>query len=500
MKKTSAVLIGIDLGTTMIKVAAFCADTGKFLGAAGGKLRVNAAPNGKREQDPTAVDRGFARALRELAEHMGRPLDCVTGIGLAAQGGSAIVMDRDSGAARTPMMLWNDTRPYALLPDIQARKPTRFWMRLTGNTSPGAGLARLEWYRKRQTKLFNDRNLYGGAGEFLYHRLTNVWKQDAGNALQIGSYNINTEDNDARLLDVVGVPLSFVAPMRKGHETHPLTKPAAHRLGLPPGIPVAGPYMDHEAGYMSALSRHARPLQCSLGTAWVGNFMLPPGQRGTSPIQLILPAPTGRGTLVVQPIRCGNLTWDWAVDKLDPGSLEAGLSRANSLLQRQLLPPRGLTMLPWFTQPNPADAQALGAGALVGLNTHTCAADVLRAAAAGLCFEMIHMFEQVRDSGAVNCVVLGGGTSKGSGFRRLLACLFDPLPVFWCCDDTNAGARGTLFSFNRTAACSKTVRVRISSSDAEHMTCTQHAYDLYRDVRARIYGNNRATQGYRMTK
>ena len=47
----------------------------------------------------------------------------------------------------------------------------------------------------------------------------------------------------------------FVAPLRPGHETAPLSAAGARLLGLTAGIPVAGPYNDHEAGHL-ARRRH----------------------------------------------------------------------------------------------------------------------------------------------------------------------------------------------------------------------------------------------------
>ena len=82
------------------------------------------------------------------------------------------------------------------------------------------------------------------------------------------------------------------------------------------GIPVAGPYIDQEAGYMSAAGVSESPLQCSLGTAWVGNFVLPDDTTGGSPTQMVLPAPVGNGRLVVQALLAGNVTWDWGLQTL----------------------------------------------------------------------------------------------------------------------------------------------------------------------------------------
>jgi sugar (pentulose or hexulose) kinase len=453
------ILLGIDLGTTVLKAAAFSRRTGKSLADASVRLPVRSAADGMCEQDLHAVDRALRRVALTLRRRLGRSWSHVAGIGLAAQGGSAIIVDRRTGEARTPMQLWNDTRPRRLLSAIAARKPEAYWRRLSYLDEPGAGLARIQWLRDRYPRLFHDGNLYAGAGEYLYHKLTGFWRQDAGNALQIGCYDVRRRRLAGGPLQLVGVTKSFVAPMREGHEMHPLSPGGATFLGLPQGTPVVGPYIDQEAGYLSATGASARPLQCSLGTAWVGNFVVEKPSPASSGLQLLLPSPVGEGWLAVRATAVGNLAWDWGLATLLDRKPGKALARADAVFAESLLPPEGLVALPWFNRRNLFLPEASGGGGFLGLNPHTTPADLLRALVAGMCFEFARVFEPVVESGAVDRVVLGGGASKGGYFGKLLAGLFAPLPVFRLEEDAVAAARGTLYAFSRKVARGRTRRV-----------------------------------------
>ncbi|HPX42382.1 MAG TPA: FGGY family carbohydrate kinase, partial [Candidatus Hydrogenedentes bacterium] len=106
------VLIGIDVGTTVLKACAFDADSGALAARAAHRLPVRLLADGGREQTVRALDRAFQGVLAALREHLGRHWAAVSGIGVAAQGGSSIIADRGTGAPLTPMVLWNDARAH----------------------------------------------------------------------------------------------------------------------------------------------------------------------------------------------------------------------------------------------------------------------------------------------------------------------------------------------------------------------------------------------------
>ena len=476
------ILLGIDLGTTVLKAAVFAAGSGKLLAVARAELPVRTGPDGMREQNLKHVDAALARVTNTLRHRLGTAWPRVVGVGLAAQGGSAMIVDTDTGKPHTPMQLWNDTRPTALLAGIARRKPPGYWRRLSFLDGPGAGLARIQWLRKRRPTLFRKGNLYVGAGEYAYFKLTGVWRQDAGNALQIGCYDARRRRIAAGPLKLVGVDTGFVAPMREGHETHGLSPAAAKRLKLPAGVPVAGPYIDQEAGYLCASETGRRPLQLSLGTAWVGNFVLPRSEPPAG-FNLVLPSPVGSGSLVIRVMLAGNVSWDWARATLLDGPA-GSLQRSTAVFERALLPPAGLVALPWLTQPNALDPKQAGSGGFIGIGPHTTREDLLRAMAAGMCYELRRVFEPVLRRRNVDSVVLTGGAAAGKHFRTLLAALLAPLPVRCVAADEQAAARGAVRAFSRRAAHAATVACRRSAKalTADILAGYRHYLAMYDDL------------------
>lgn len=488
------ILIGIDLGTTMLKAAAFDARTGSVLAVDSERLKTATDPDGKQEQETESLDRSLKKTLRSIRKSLGESAwRAVEGIGLASQAGSAILVDRETGDAHTPMMLWSDMRPYPLIPKIGAQMPRGYWQRLAMNEQPGAGLARMVWLRERYPKLFGDRCMYVGAGEYLYFRLTGVWRQDAGNALQQGCYRVSREDIDPAPLKLVGVQPDFVAPMRQGHELHPLWESGAAELGLREGVPVAGPYFDHEGGFLTTCGILERPLECSLGTAWVGDFMLPAGVKGRSTNQLILPAPVGEGKMICQPLRTGNVVWDWGLRALADRSHSRAIAKLDKIFGESLLPPDGMVALPYFNQRNLLRPDYMGSGVFSGMSVSTEPHDMLRALALGLSCELRRTFESVAEAHLLGGVVLAGGAAKGEFFRTMIAALFAPLPVY-CLTEDFMGARGALYAFSRKTATSRATRVRRPGARVRRQL--EEAMDLYREVYQRMYGNPRENGAY----
>ncbi|MFH1378076.1 MAG: FGGY-family carbohydrate kinase [Planctomycetota bacterium] len=453
----SSIFIGIDLGTTALKAVAV-SDAGRIVAAVNEDLAVRVTSDGWRDQSPQAVADALRDALINLRKSVGQDAWAnVQGIGLAAQGGSAVICDRQTGEPLTTMYLWNDSRHAADVAAVNKMQPPSYWETLALRQSCGAGLGRLRLLKRECPDLINPQTIYAGAGDFIFFRLTGDWRQDAGNALQIGCYDARARQLVRDPLELVGVDETFVSPMRDGHAIIPLSADAAERYQLPAGLPVVGPYMDHEAGYLSVANATANGrclaslLQCSLGTAWVGNFVMPATAQWSSPMQLVIPSPINDGHLIVQPLLTGNVSWDWALSRFVSETKADALRAAADIFAERLLPPQGLVCLPWLTMSNPYLTGVRGGGSMIGLSPETTAADMLRALAAGMCFEFYRIFESVGANGLIDGVILGGGASKGVYFRQLFAALFDPIKTYCATASDLAGACGAVSALNPEA-------------------------------------------------
>ncbi len=485
--------IGIDLGTTALKVAAYDAGTGQRVSGKEIALRVSTDVDGRREQSPESIRKALAKLMSQIAAECGG-LDRVVGIGLASQGGSGIVVERATGKALTPMTLWNDARAFGEYQQLIDGLPPHFWSLRTRRDEPGMGLARLTRLRRETPELLSDKNLYVGAGDYTYFHLTGVWRQDACHALQTGIYDARTNIVSDELAGIVGLSSDFFPPLREGNTAHPLSKSAAKALGLTEGTPVAGPYMDHEAGFLSAAQVSARPMQCSLGTAWVGNFQLPGDSMGHTPFQLAIPSPASDGTLVIQPLMTGNVTWNWALENFVGGSASSALSMQARLLHAALLPSAALTCVPWLNRPHPLDPSLLGGCSFAGVGPSTDRSEMFRAVVAGMGYELHRVFEQVASGGVIDSIVLSGGTSQSPHFQQLIASLFAPLPA-WILEDAGwMGTRGCLHAFSPESARAGATPIKLDGTvDRDALGAGR---SMYNDVFNRLYGHVRAGSAY----
>ena len=232
---------------------------------------------------------------------------------------------------------------------------------------------------------------------------------------------------------------------------------------------------------MSVIGVSKRPLQISLGTAWVGNFILSCRNRWTSPVQLVLPAPVGRGSLVVQPLLTGNVAWDWALERYLDRDHAKALRRAGMVFSSRLLPTEELRSIPWLHVPNAIEPR--------GVRVDSCRTDPaesVRQMAVSLVCELTRVLGEVIEKRKVDGIVLGGGASKGEFFRTLVAALAHPLPVLHQCEDDIAGPRGTLYAFGEKCARARTQRVRTPRAAVRRAVA--QVYEQYVDLFNRLYG------------
>jgi gluconokinase len=489
------ILIGIDLGTTVLKAGAFGSRSGRCVGEASCRLPVQFTADGGRQLDAASIDKALAGTFSQLRRALGAQWGSVSGVGVAAQGGSTMIADRGTGRAATPMYLWNDARAGGWVSRLAAERDKKFWRRLFLFDMPPTGLGRMAWLKEQRPDLFGERFIHIGAGEYVFHRLTGIWRQDAGNAIQVGSYNARTRRLDGAALGLLGIPLEFVAPLRRGHETAQLARDAAREFRVAEGIAVTGPYIDQEASYLSAAGAGLNPLHVSMGTAWVGNFTLPPGMSGDSPSQLILPPLMNDGPFAIQPLYAGNSTWDWALETFAGRTLATALKAAGVVFSRGILPAHGLVCIPYCAQQNPLSPGQYGGGVYLGVGTTTSKADFLRATAAGMVCELGRVFGSLASSGAVDAVLLGGGASRGAYFRQLTALAFGDLPVLWQADYNLSAARGSVFALSSRAATA--ARFKRVAAPAALTKPFGRMFEIYQSAFNEIYGRDRDLRPYR---
>jgi len=111
-------LLSLDVGTTSLRAALFT-PAGALAGMAGVRLSVHAPAPGLLEQDAEAIWRAARRSIARALAGAGRTAADLAAIGITSQRTSAVLWNRRSGRAVSPLVLWSDLRGVGAARDLR---------------------------------------------------------------------------------------------------------------------------------------------------------------------------------------------------------------------------------------------------------------------------------------------------------------------------------------------------------------------------------------------
>ncbi len=227
-----AAVLGIDLGTTEVKVGLVSLD-GRLLGLARAAYRTDVDPaTGRAEQDPDAWWGALTTAVRILTAN-GR----AEVLAIAADGhGPSLVAVDDLGRPTRPSIIWQDTRASREQSDLAATTGLDGWAL--------AGLPAALWLERNEPAVAAASRWYLATWDFLALRMTGV----AATSLVTGQ-----PFPDATTLAESGIPPGRIPPaVIGGTRVGGLIEDAATQLGLRPGTPVIAGVVDAWASFHGA--------------------------------------------------------------------------------------------------------------------------------------------------------------------------------------------------------------------------------------------------------
>ena len=199
------VVVGVDVGTTSIKAAAFALD-GRSVGEASVVTPWDVGAGGETDMDVERLTHDFIDLVAELVKTTGTQL---IGIGITGMAETGVVVDED-GAARHRAFAWFDQRGATELDDL----PPNIRDSFAGTTGLAlkaeCSLSKLLWLQA-QGFTINTGDVWLNAQELLGFRLTGTRATEPSLASRTALW-----DQDGRpwtqVLDLIGVPEDFIPP------------------------------------------------------------------------------------------------------------------------------------------------------------------------------------------------------------------------------------------------------------------------------------------------
>jgi gluconokinase len=229
-------IVGIDVGTTSVKVGLYSAD-GTEHTVASRDYPLHTPRPGWVEQDPDEVVDATLDAVAEVVAHAGDTGIEIAGVSTSTAMHSLLGVDGD-GTARTPMSIWADTRAWRQAEQLRADH-LDVYRRTGAPLHPMTPLAKLCWIREEQPACADGVERWITAKEHLLTALTGHAVIDHASASATGLCALEVADWDDDALDLAGVDarqLATVVPT--DHVLDGLTDAAVRRTGLAADTPV----------------------------------------------------------------------------------------------------------------------------------------------------------------------------------------------------------------------------------------------------------------------
>ena len=258
MHPTSCVL-GIDLGTSAIKLVAVSCD-GRVVASARESYETTSTAAGRAEQDC----QHWLKALSVTAKQIGSRLNLktrVAGIALTGQMPTLVVLGRQKPIG--PAITWQDSRA-----DGWVKKRVDNHLRLhmykrTGVLIDGRYLGPMFQYHHEPKKKI--RTLLS-AKDFLFHALTGLTGTDPSTASGYGLYNLRLKGWDQDLCKFWDITKEILPSIESSSFSAPLSERGRQLLGCALGTPVTLGCADSVAGVYALGGTEGRPHTATILT------------------------------------------------------------------------------------------------------------------------------------------------------------------------------------------------------------------------------------------
>lgn len=424
-------ILGIDLGTSMVKAARFSPE-GDCLAVASRRSSPRSLGGGRIEQDFEEIVTAVGEVVAEACAGAPAP----QAIGITGQSDGLWLLDAQAKGVR-PAVSWLDDRgnPY-LQKWIDDGTFEAVFRRNANAIFPGSHAPLMAALKDGDPGALARAHTASYLKDGILQRLTGARVTDASDA-SLPFLDIRARDYDDQILRLLGLEdmrrlLSPVMPAPG--QAFPLNAEGARMTGLPEGIPVhAGPF-DLPACAIGAGVREVGDGLIVIGTTLACEVLTDRVDTEADPVGMTLCMPAEGRWIRAMPATVGTATLDWVLDMIGArhGDVEA-------LLAQSRPGANGATALPFFsaTGERAPFVDVRARGQLSGLSTATSKADLVMAVCESVAFAARHCIEAAGLTGRVS--VCGGGSNSLTWSQMVADVLQRPLHV---ARRPEVGARG----------------------------------------------------------
>ena len=469
-----AYLLGIDVGTSALKVVVFDRE-GNVIESAQESYLTYYPESGFAEQDPEDWWRACTRALQVIFEGGKVRPEEIAAVGIDGQGWANVLMDREGNTlSRTP--IWLDTRSETISSRLNEAVGEDAIFALAGNQlRPSYSTGKLLWTKEHQPEAYRETAVVLQSNAFIVKRLTAVNTLDRSQAYAYHFYDMRRGVYDAEMAKAFGVDLSMLPPIVESTEiVGTVSKKAAEETGLLSGTPVAAGGLDAACATLGAGVIHGGETQEQGGQAGGMSICM---EEYRAEKALILGAHVLPGRYLLQGgTTGGGGVMRWLVQSLSgPDADEnAVLKEFNELAEKVPAGSDGLVFLPYMAGERSPLWDPHAKGVYYGLDFSKTRGHFVRSAMEGTAFALLHNLKTAENAGVfVDELRATGGSANSVLWTQIKADICrKKILVTGSSADTALGAAllaglGSGYYKDEEEAVQATVRVRRTHTPSE---------------------------------
>ncbi|GAB6090591.1 xylulokinase [Spirochaeta dissipatitropha] len=433
------ILLGIDLGTSSVKVRAVSED-GNIIGQESRGYPTLHPHDGWAEQNPEDWWTATIDACTAVLEPVDTSRNQIAGIGLSGQMHSFVILNKN-GIPERPGITWMDVRARNMIPRV-CQKIEEYNLSSEMQNQPAAGLTLLPllWLQshepgilqadKGQTLLF--------VKDYIKFKLTGALSTESTDASASLLFDLENRCWSEKILQAFHIPIEILPKVRESGDCAGfLTQDAAQSLGIPPGIPVAQGAGDQQSAALATGVIAPGEVQLMLGTG--AQVLTPISHYDTNfPAYLnIFSHVTGR--LAQGSVQNAGSAMNWVNQQLGAEWNDISLAADERFAQAPYF-------LPYLTGERAPIMNSSAMGAWLDLRLSTSKEQLLYSAIEGVSFSIVQSVQGVletarRQSDHIEIRCSGGGSSQTPFVQLISDTLGEPLTIL---DNHGASVTGAV--------------------------------------------------------
>jgi len=494
------VLMGIDLGTSGLKVALFDPD-GTRLASVSRELPLLCRHQGWAEQDPDHWWAVLRELMPELRDKAPQALNNLAMIAVTGQQSSPVLLNRE-GRVLTNSPIWMDRRTALECRELEERFGGAALYEATGlRPDPMYTVYKLMWLKKHEPEVWRETALVMQPKDFINYRLTGLAATDYGSAAATQVFDLQALAWHRGLLAAADIePSLFSEPGFSSQVLGTVREELSAAWGWPRGVPVVIGGGDTTVSALGCGVRQPGDTAIVIGTSsdvvtCVEKPVIDPQRRiGCYPYSL----PGMFMTIAGSNSSGAILNWCrdtfFAAEKAE--AAQAGLSVFDLMLEGAAKLPigaEGLICLPYFSGERSPIFNPEAKGLISGFSLMHTRSHLVRALVEGITLSIYDRLKVAEDLNLpMDRILLTGGGAKNDFWRQMITDAIGR-PTY-CTEAQEAAGLGAAMLAATGAGIYPTVRdaceamapaVRETRPDPEHRGAYGQLYLRFKDLYAR---------------